>query len=316
MSMIWLPKKELVVPCPSPRIGVRGLFKFDAVRPDGRVRPLTGWFPNLITDIGLNRIGSGGYLAACQVGTNNTAPTVNDSGLAGYRAGTTTQRSSSYSATTSAPYYGWKRITFRFGVGAASGNLAEVAIATGAAQSGSTNFSRALILDEYGDPTTITVLSDEVLDVTYELRLYPDLVDRTGTVTISGSGDHAYTLRASIVANNLWGQYLGSKPSFDPFGGANTLAVFNGAIGAVTGGPSGNSGAVRPWTAAYGNNNLYVDGTGSFGLDQGNLPGYIKSVRYQTSLGAYQYELDPVIQKDSTNTLTLTQRISWARYTP
>lgn len=318
MSMLWLPKeKELIVPCPDLRVGFRGFIKLEAVRPDGRVRPLTDWFPNLVTDVGLNRIGSGNYLTACHVGSNNTTPTVADTSLGGYIAGTTTVQATSTGNTTVSPYYSWKRITYRFATaGAAAGNIAEVGIATAAAQAGSILFSRALVLDELGAPTTVTVLSDEVLDVTYELRLYPPLTDVTGTVVISGSATHDYVLRASSVTSNTsWGYYLGSTASMSHRSG-NELAVYNGAIGTITQAPSGSSLSVGLSNLAYGNNNLYRDAVGSFGLNYGNVDGGIKSVRFATTLGAFQYELTPIVPKDNTKTLTLTQRVLWGRYTP
>ena len=314
--MIIVPKyKDLILPLASPRVGFRGLFKLEAVRPDGRVRPLTDWFPNLVTDVGLNRIGSGSYLTACHVGTNNTTPTVFDTALAGYLAGTTTVQASSTGNTTVSPYYCWKRITYRFATGAAAGNIAEVGIATSASLSGSILFSRALILDEFGVPTTVTVLPDEVLDVTYELRLYPPLTDVTGSFTISGSGVHNYTLRAAYVTSNVrWGFYLGSTASMSHR--ERELTVRNGNIGAITSGPSGTSGDTGLSNAAYGNNNLYRDATGSFGLNYGNLVGGIKSIDYETTLGSFQYQVDPIIDKTNIKTLSLTQRVLWGRYTP
>ena len=315
MTEIWLPKKELVVPLRA-NCAVRGFFKLEAIRPDGRKRILADWFPNLVTDVGLNRIGQGAYLTACIVGNDNTAPNVLDTWLFGFIAGTTTRQSDTYGARSTAPYYGWKRITYRFATGAAAGNIAEVGVASGISfGGGSVLFSRALVLDEFGAPTTVTVLSDEVLDVTYELRLYPTLVDATGTITITGSGTHDYLARAAAVTSSSWGSWLGNTASLDPLGGGG-LAVRNGAIGAITSSPSGSSASANVSNYTYGNNNLYRDGSGSYGLNYGNLSGGIRSVYFITSLGLYQYELTPVIAKDNTKTLTLVNRISWTRYVP
>lgn len=316
MTDIWIPKKELVVELPTARPRAVGYFKLEAIRPDGRIRPLTGWFPNLITDVGLNRMGTGSYLTACHVGTNNTAPSVSDTGLAGYLAGTTTVQANSIGAQSTAPYYGWRRRTYRFAAGVAAGNIAEVGIANIAANPSSINFSRALVLDEFASPTTVTVLSDEVLDVTYELRLYPPTVDVTGTITITGSGTHDYTLRASAVTSSAqWAQFLGGTVSLSPLTTTN-LIVYTGAIGAITSTPSGTSAGVNVADNAYSNNSLTRTGYGTYGLNSGNLVGGIKSVQYYTSLGSYQYELNPVIDKTDTKTLVLTNRISWGRYTP
>lgn len=290
-----------------------GFFKLEAVRLDGTKRLLADWFPNLITDVGLNRVGSGSYLNACHVGTNNTAPSVADTTLAGYRAGTTTVVASSDGAQPSAPYYGWKRKTFSFGIGAASGNLNEVGVATAAANGGATIlFSRALILDEFGSPTTVTVLVDEVLDVTYELRLYPPLVDVTQTVSITGSGSHDIITRARDVTSYRWSSFLGNGVTFDPYGGSS-LTARSGELGAITGGPSGTSESSGTcWTLAYGNNNLYRDGGASFALHQGNVGG-IRSIAWHTSLGAFQTRFDPVIDKTDTKTLNVVFRVAWAR---
>lgn len=315
--MIIVPKyKDLILPTPGSRVGMRGFFKLEAIRPDGRVRPLTGWFPNLITDVGLNFVGQGSYLNACHVGTNNTTPTFSDTALAGYRAGTTTKQATSTGNTSVSPYYCWKRITYRFATpGSASGNIAEVGIASIAALSGSILFSRALVLDEFGSPTTVTVLGDEVLDVTYELRLYPPLTDTTGSFDITGSGTHTYTLRASGVTSNiLWGYYLGSVASMSHRD--NELDVYNGNIGTILQSPSGSGAGTGLGNAAYGNNNLYRDASGGYGLNYGNLSGGIRSVRFETTLGCFQYQVDPIIDKNSTNTLSLTMRVLWGRYTP
>lgn len=294
-----------------PRIG--GFFKLEAVKLDGTVRPLTGWFPNLITDVGLNRIGTGSYLNACHVGSNNTAPANNNTTLAGYIAGTTTIVATSIGAQATAPYYGWKRKTFRFGIGTATGNLSEVGVATAAANGGSTIlFSRALILDEFGSPTTITVLSDEILDVTYELRLYPPLTDVTQTVSITGSGSHDTITRASSVTSTGWGNYLGTGVTFDPTGGSNFDAR-SGELGAITGSPSGaSSGSSTSYNLTYGNNTLYRDGGANFSLAQGNVGG-IRSVSWYTTLGYFQTRFDPVINKTATKTLNLIFRVAWAR---
>lgn len=315
MTTIWLPKKELVIAtCAKAR--VQGFYKLTAIRPDGRERPLTGWFPNLVTDVGLNRIGQGSYMTACHVGTNNTAPNVLDTSLAGFVAGTTTRQAESSGAQATEPYYGWKRVTYRFATGAAAGNIAEVGIASTALVSG-VLFSRALVLDELAAPTTVTVLSDEVLDVTYELRLYPPLTDTLGTITITGSGDHDYTARAAnVTSGSSWGNYLGARASLEPVSGSLSFALYNGVIGAITGGPSGSASNASPSDAAYSSNSLYRDGTASWGLNSGNLSGGIQSIAFTTTLGRFQYQLDPVIAKDNTKTLSITNRVSWDRYTP
>jgi hypothetical protein len=302
-------KSELAVPMGT----VRGFFKMEAVRPDGSRRLLADWFPNLITDVGLNRIGTGSYLNACHIGTNNTAPTVGDTALAGFVAGSNTVQASAFGAQSTAPYYGWKTITYRFAASPSDRNLNEVGIATSPVNGGSTiMFSRALILDEFGAPSTVTVLTGEILDVTYQLRLYPMLVDVTQTVTITGSGSHDIITRASTVTSTLWGGELGAAATIYT-GSTNTFQFWNGDIGPITGSPSGSQYGKNAGNLAYVNNSLQRDGTAGLGLSEGNLAGGIRALKWRTSLGVYQQQFDPVISKNNTKTLTVVVRYSWAR---
>lgn len=294
---------------------LQGYFKMEAYKLDGTRRLLADWFPNLIVDTGLNRIGTGTYLNACHVGTSTDAPANGDTSVGGYLAGTTTVQASTQGAQATPPYYGWKLITYRFPLGAVVGNVGSVAIATAAANGGSTIlFSRARVLDEFGAPTTVTVLADEILDVTYECRLYPPLADVTQTgMTITGSGTHTVLTRAAnVTSNSYWGQFIGTRATFDPFGGT-THVVYDGPIGAITSSPSGSASGARMSNAAYSNNSLELVGSIGYGMTTGNLAGYIKSFLFSTSLGRFQMEFDPVIQKDDTKTLTMSVKISWAR---
>lgn len=293
---------------------VKGLFKMTVRKADGSIKQETDWIPNLITNAGLEQIGTGSWFAACHVGTNNTAPAVTDTALGGFVAGSNTLQADDTGSSSSSPYYGWRRKTFRFAAGAAAGNLSEVGIASAASNGGSTVLiTRALILDGSNNPTTITVLSDEVLDVTYELRLYPATEsDSTGTITISGV-THSYTIRpAQLGSATIWGDYIGSTASHNPTSGAD-YGAYNGAIGAITSLPSGTSAGFDVTNSTYGANTKYRDCTVTLGLNSANLSGGIRSFKGRTTLGAYQIELSPTIDKTSTKVLNLTFRISWDR---
>lgn len=292
---------------------VAGRYKFQAVKADGTTRELTDWFDNLILDAGLNRMGSGSYLSNCHVGTGNTAPTVTDTALAGFVANTTAVTNTTYSAAASAPYYGSILKTFRFGQGVAAGNLAEVGIGWG---TGASLFSRALIKDGSGNPTTITVLSDEFLDVTYELRLYVPTADTVNVVNISGV-NYTFTSRAiSATSSSYWATGLGSTVSRGSSDTANINAR-NGALVAISvDNPSGNSSsATTSTTLAYSSNSYQRDFQGYWGLDAGNLAGSISLFDLATSVGRYQIGVSPVIPKDNTKLLNVFFRVSWGRYT-
>lgn len=294
----------------SPR--VKGRFKFIAVREDGTERPLTGWIDNLILDSGLNMLGTSDVLGSCQVGTSNTAPVANQTTLQGYLAGTSSIQEVNYGAQSTTPYFGWKTVRYRFDAGVATGNISEVGVGPQRTV-GTTLFARALILDVGGTPVTISVLANEILDVVYELRLYPPLVDGSGVVTISGV-NYTVTWRACRVTDAiLWGYYIGSMASLNP-NGNNNHAVYNGVIGAITDSPSGVSDARPIGNLAYSNNSLQRDGSVFLGLDMGNVAGGVSATSFSSTLGAYQFSFSPVLPKDNTKTLALTYRIAWNRY--
>lgn len=295
---------------------VSGHFRLEAVRPDGR-RRLLAEFDNLITDWGLDRMGDNAdWLTACHVGSGNTAPANGDTALVNHIATTSTVQSDTSGNAASAPYYAWRKRVYRFAAGAAAGNLAEVAIGLGAA-SGSYAFSRALIRDGMGDPTTITILADEILDVTYEFRFYAPEADATGSVTDPETlVDHNWTGRASSVTSAVLWEIGNNGRSMRYAGitGADARA-FDGAIQAVTLAPSGvasNSSARTP--AAYSNGNHYVDLEVLFGLNQANFtPAGVGAVQFRLGIGTYQIGFDPKPLKTVDDELKVTARVSWSR---
>jgi hypothetical protein len=317
MTNIWVPKFKIIEAKDAIlyKHRVAGFFKLEAVRPDGRRRPLTGWFPNIITDGGLNAIGTlNSWMAACRVGTGSATPSALDTNLQAHVAGTTDQRSTNATAQATPPYYQSTTRVYRFAQGAAAGNLQEIGIATAAANASGVLFSRALILDSDGNPTTITVLSDEVLDATYQIRNYPPLVDVTGTANIGGV-DYDYTVRAANVTDTTnW--YL---PASAGGGGLNSCRFGNGAIGAITSSPSGSNVLLNATPAAYTNLSLTRRTSVTCGLDVGNFGGINWALTTfgtpggNSSLGCMQTGFDALIPKDNTNTLTLEFGITWTR---
>lgn len=233
-----------------------------------------------------------------------------DSALQSLVASTTTQQALTSGNSGTPSFYAFRQKTYRFAQGAAAGNLSEVGI--GWAASGNL-FSRAHILDGGGNPTTITVLPTEFLDVTYELRLFPSLTDTSHSTVISGV-THTGTIRSASV---------GSWDSVPSSGVSNTSSIFytafNGAIGANTAGPTGTSSGVTAVTiAAYVNGSYSRDFIIDFGLNDGNLAGGISAMRIgaatiSSTLHSGQISFSPAIAKDATKTLSVTFRKSWAR---
>lgn len=277
------------------------------------------WFDNLLLTSGLNYLGSNiitSALTYVQVGDGSSAPLEGNTSLNNLVAATlSTQDSVSGAQTDVGPYYVFSRVKKRFAAGVAAGNLSEVGAGWGS--SNGQLLSRALILDNLGDPTTITVLNDEILDVSYEFRIYPPSGDVTGTIILDGE-TYDYTARACKIGNadvNGW--------SFSESGVEAQLPIraiaYSGAIADVFSNPSGTSdGATTATNGTYSNNSLQGSCTYLWGLGDGNIAGGIRSVALPVGWTRWQIEFanqvgGGPIPKDNTQELTLTVSHSWAR---
>lgn len=314
-ALACIPSKAGTVTTPhgSVKVTMAGRIKCEAVRPDGTRRVLADWFDNLILDQGLNRIGTGSFLDACQVGTGSTAPANSDTALVARVAGTTTIQASATGTASSSPYYGYTQRTYRFAQGAAAGNLTEVGI--GWSTTGATLFSRALIKDGGGSPTTITVLSDEFLDVSYELRSYAPVGDSSVDVVISGT-TYTFTIRASNVTTATYWAPRNQAISYqNDGGGLGAQSAYNGTIAAVTATPNGSSASPTSVNKlTYSNNSNQADFTVFWDLNAGNLSGGITALLFDSTLGGFQMGVSPALAKTGTKLLSLTYRVSWARH--
>lgn len=325
-------------------VSVGGRFKIEAVRPDGTRRVVADWFDNLILNQGLdhlavtsNRAWFNGEISMttwalyAHVGSGNSTPLATDTGLqtpvatSGTRQGTNTWGNSGGVPD----WYFWWRTTTRFAVGAAAGNLSEVGVGWGAA--GADLFSRALIKDQFGNPITITILSDEILDVTYEFRLYPPATDSTFNVTISGTtysctsrawlykgagspgNSKTYAWEAGVllnkgVAKSLVTQDYGNSITCgfhesDALVPLSTTANIPGAVAEYFGGTVG----------AYTAGSYTLTFTNSADLNAANFTTGIGMFCPAIGLGMWQISFTPKIPKDATKVLTLNWQVSWSR---
>src|SRR5690625_2085009 len=137
----------------------------------GTVRKLAGendieqepGFANLITDNGMELLKGYLFLANCYVGSGSTPPTNADTALEALvdtlsKTNGPNEGPSDLSPVSGDPYCS-AVCTYKSGKGTAAGNLSEIAIG----KASNNLFSRALIKDSGGNPTTITVTSIEYL---------------------------------------------------------------------------------------------------------------------------------------------------------
>lgn len=292
---------------------IEAIVTVRTVGPDGRDRQRLR-FRNLILDVGLDNLVQKSAVNCstyCAVGTGNSTPVVSQTALDTELARTSRLVAASTSSgnSGSSPWYWYYIREWEFTPGEATGILAELGFSDN-----SIFFSRALIKDGVGSPTTITVLSTEYLYVTYEIRHYPaDESDQTGTHTISSVG-YAYTLRPANIdnANSFW-----ELDSLWP-GGGTALCFETDTLGVITDGPAGtgvDASAVE--NSTYSAGNFYLDTTFTWTPTVANFATGIGSVLFGgvfQSWCGWQVAYDTTkIPKDATKTLTVTYRQSWGR---
>lgn len=221
-----------------------------------------GWQDNLILDAGIQRLlgTNGSVLQYISVGAGSTAPAVGQTQLASKIAHT--NRSLSFqNGYDSEGGYGWTKFTVQFDKGAAQGNVAEL----GVGWDGTNLWSRALVLNAQNEPTAITILADEYLTVTYELRSwwivpenhYVDVMeDVGGTPTVIetvevvygkkwipiGAGAALYVRAHQPILGGVWGGLSAGAVGFSKTigvsqenGGVSRLDSFGASGGSILG---------------------------------------------------------------------------------
>ena len=273
----------------------------------------TEWFKNIVLDTGLNQMSVGTWIDSVRVGSGNSTPVASQTQLDNTIASTNTLFGGSGTVskqTTTSPYYVATKRTYRFAEGVAAGNISEVGCGWG---TGLDLWNRALVKDLNGDPTTITVLSDEFLDVIVEVRYYPtqsftgsfNLLNKTGGIVSS----HTYTGLPQF--NEL---YVG----FNKVYGTNTL-LYSGSMNGVTTIPTSQIGTFASTSTYLSPKTLTCTNT----LPLNTANGSIKTViQYFTTIAgggadygsAYKFEINPPIVKTNLMVLSFTFSISWDRY--
>ena len=308
-------------------IGLEGIvhFKFTNSK-TGEVREYE--FKNLVLNSGIDYYMTSNYwfISGCILGSSSVPPVATDITISNILGTSTTHQAGGWgeSNTTVLPYYKSYYWTYRFIEGVATGNIAQVAIPYGSVNAANNTydglFSKALVKDSNGTPITITKLADEVLDVTYTLRIYSPSSDVTGTTTISGV-NYDYIVRAASAGS--WSLYNKAVSS------VYMATAYTGTIGTNLGTPSGSGANATTRTFA-----TYVVGTHTrtatifWDLNNGNLSGGIRSVylgfgNYSYGTGVYfqiQYTANPAhpdttvtIPKDATKRLTLKYQFTVGR---
>lgn len=314
-------------------------------------------FPNLITNVGMDQFARASYIqqgySYCCVGSGNQTPSFTDTQLQSLLAQTNNMPTdiggaAGINMTDPNNMYGYRRWAWRFPDGQAAGNIQEVGIRTYIL--GNTTdplMSRALVLDVNGQPTSITVLNDETLDVFWEIRVYVPVIDTTGTITLEGI-DYNYTVRPLDVGGQNYGawwnllrtgraQNMNPNDNFswqsEPYDAAFLFTRNNALVPATTSmtdmRTAGGSDAASYYgrspssitVVPYVGGDFYLDRVLNFGLADGNFIGgsdgkgdHGRALLLSTGMfGGYQIVFDKKIPKTDQKKWNQPFRISWAR---
>ena len=286
-----------------------GRYQIYAGKKDGSRRHITS-FKNMILRSGLERLASGftTMVTTCQVGTGTTEPLSTDTGLtARLVSTTTTQVAEVNNITSNNPYVTTFSKTFRFPVGAITQDITEIGV--GWNTTGSL-FSKSLIKDMLGNPTSIRVFPDEFLDIVYMVDIQPP-ADTAFSTTINGNVVTG-TIRP-IQSNDpsKWA-LLGGFPDM-----ASQSRAYTGAIGPVTGFPSGTSVAATSSTlSAHIAGTTYRDITVRWDDSVANWPEGIRSFTVNSNSAlvkcGFQVEFDSPVVKSNIESFRMTIRIDFS----
>lgn len=314
--MIILPKRFIDVEHNLPKGRIQGIFTIRKIKRGAVIEERT--FTNLITDYGLNKLGNtqvSQVYGAIQVGTGTATPAPSDTSLASFLAGQSIGTRTF--AASGAPDYASSNIMVAlFALGAVVGNVTEVAITQAATGSG-TAFARALIVDGGGTPVAITVLADEQLEVTYELKHYPPLTDALATVSV-GPNSHDTTTRALSANTSAWmfPNPSGVNQAYLNEGNTNNARWYDGGLSATTATvPLGSvvktiSGL---GTAAYSNGSYARDLSASSNPANGAVSN-AQTIVVRSNCSSFQVRYNPPLAKTADQTLVTWMRFSWARH--
>jgi hypothetical protein len=205
----------------------------------------------------------------------------------------------------------------RFIPGVGTGPVNSIAMGASINDTGSNIFNRVVL------GATIEKAANQALDVIFRLTIWPpkdDVIGTGGTVsTIEGVSYETITRGAGYgqVTANAYAKVAGLDS------GSTTWVAYDGDIGLITAGPSGNQGnsggGAGVSESAYVPGTHYMDLTYFAGLNDW-LPGggLIRSLTGACSMFYFQTQFDATaggaeIPKDETEIMDQTWRISWDR---
>jgi len=313
-----------LIPLPAPIMKVGGEFRCVLMNSMGGVVRDTGWFSNLLTNVGLTNLSTQNWHSQLHIGQGSSAPAFTDSALQTWLAYGNVNTTAEGPVPVGPNYEWYETRSYRFNAGVGTGTVRELGLSHLTTNSSMTVRSAV--------SPAVPKAVDQVLDVYYRFKIWPSLADVVGTIAIAGE-DFNYTLRAMEL------DYTSYMRTFDLIrfttsgSGAN---CWQDNIGSVTSAPAvatgsgGTSNAeTHPVVTSAPTINIpagsaYIDTTYKWALDEANSPGGVRSIstRMMTvgTLKGVQCQFNRVsdagvgkIMKDNTKEISITFRMNYAR---
>lgn len=311
-------------------LGIAGEFRCVVLKEDGTVKEDTGYQKNLLLDQGLEFFG-GSYGSSLNlrllIGSGNSTPEVTQTVLdAPVSIASSTSINSDYSYDDGGDglYKFWEERVYRF-TDIANINISELGLASSRTNSPTAplidNYwltTRALIKNLSGNPTTITLLEGEFLDVYYKIHKVLDISEKSTVINMT-DGDGG-----SIPYNvKIKGSYVGNSSY-------NTVAGYSGYVASstyfsssewvdVTSTPKGsrlsNLASVEPYVERSYKRVYKI----SAGLNDANME--IRTISTGNSSHFIPFQVrfgsvadDSPIPKTASDSLEVRLEMSWDRY--
>lgn len=301
-------------------MALEGVLRLELFDGNGNLKIDTGEFNNLITNSGLDLFYTkkAGRLFSytCSIGSDDTTPSVTDTGPGSVLA--TKPKSSAdlvsklgdVNDLVSDPLRVEIENKYTFNAGEGTGTIAEICIGDNSGTP--VNFSRALV-QVNGSPGTIVKTAEDILIVTYTLKVYVDTSGTPHDVYDDGPGGTKHECVVLPVRHS--GAIQGGSNYFFSVSVRGTSYVGNRAMQAMNGSSySGLAYTSMPTLSPYIPGAHEIEYIYSLSSGQGNVVGGISYFYGSTSdNAAIQATFDPPIPKTSQETLELRFKRSWGR---
>ena len=306
------------------QVGIAGEVRCVLRKADGTVKTDTGFQKNLILNQGLDFFGDGPgttLFYRCVIGSGGSTPVATQTHLDAFAAITqqTVAGEKNYTYTDDGSDTYKTSVTHKYTfAGLDDVNVSEVGlVSSGTASSNYYLCTRVLIKDSLGAPTTISVKSDETLDIYYKVwQVYSTLDTERVINVLDGSGvstPYNTITRISSVGGVNYYRNLGAPATNNAYAGT----AWSGELGSIEATPTGSLGSPSLVSRPYVPSSYKVIFDMSAGLEVAN--GDIRCISTLTSFLYFQMRLGSVdgdlpLTKTNKEELNISFEFSWGRY--